>query len=613
MLSPPTAARGIAQPGPVMAVWSNAVPDTASSLPPVAARCRSRRPLPGLLVLAILACCGLVPVTSARAEAPPHSVADVVASVLPAVVAISATRAMPQAAQPNGAPPAVEQVSGSGFIIDPSGLIVTNKHVVQDAVAIAVTLDDGTILSADPAGASELSDIALLRVFADRKLPALRFGNSDALRAGDPVIAIGSPLGFQDTVTTGVVSGLNRNIMESPFDNYIQTDAAINHGNSGGPLFDLDGDVIGMNSVIFAPGGYGGSIGLAFAIPSNDVQFVTDRLRRFGRVDPGWIGVRYQQVTPQLQLSLGLTHRGGGAIMVGVVPDSPAASAGLRPGDVVLGFDGQDLPDARALARAVAKTPFGKTVTLSVWRDGVVLNLPVTVMQMPDRRSVTAATDAPGPNKADAAGPNPQGRPGATGVAESGAKLGAAGRGEAAPEGGSGPVAGRGKSGDRGARVDADADNEAGRNDQARAAAATIPLGLSLSVLDDRMAHGLPPGQHGVLVSGVAPGSAAAEAGLNQGDVIVMLWRDRVDTPASVMHSLRAVREDGRRFAAMLVTHEGQARWVALYVPPDVGAQRSEAACDGLPGPACQVSAAASQDSAAGGGTLRPPSAAASN
>jgi len=321
--------------------------------------------------------------------------ADEVSKVLPCVVTIQAS---------NGTTQGNAVRTGSGFIIDNTGLILTNKHVVEDKPNITVILGDGTALDATLVGMAHLTDIALLHVSLPGPVSVVpQFGNSDAVRIGDTVFAIGNPLGLNDTVTVGIVSGLNRNIMESPFDDYIQTDAAINHGNSGGPLFNIRGEVIGMNSVIFAPGTYGGSIGLGFAIPSNVLRFVADQLRQYGHVMPGWIGARIQQPTPQLKESLGLDPSAAGAIVVSVLANGPAGVAGLQPGDVVLGFNGQKVSDTRALARDIAMAPIGRPSTLLVWRNQAQLSLtPVPAFdprsemaQSADRTSKPSPTEAP--------------------------------------------------------------------------------------------------------------------------------------------------------------------------------------------------------------------------
>jgi serine protease Do len=229
---------------------------------------------------------------------------------------------------------------GSGFIIDASGLVVTNNHVIADADEINVILNDGTKLKATLVGKDNKSDLALLRVHADQPIKAVKLGDSDKLRLGEWVIAIGNPFSLGGSVTAGIVSARNRDINSGPYDNYIQTDAAINRGNSGGPLFNLNGEVVGVNTAIISPSG--GSIGIGFAVPSNSAVAVIDQLRQFGETRRGWLGVRIQQVTDDIAESLNITPPHG-ALVAGVDDKGPAKPAGIEPGDVVVSFDGHDI------------------------------------------------------------------------------------------------------------------------------------------------------------------------------------------------------------------------------------------------------------------------------
>ena len=256
---------------------------------------------------------------------------------------------------------------GSGFIIDPSGLVVTNNHVIADADEINVILNDGTKLPAQLVGKDSKSDLALLRVHADKPLKAVKFGDSDKLRLGEWVIAIGNPFSLGGTVTAGIVSARNRDINSGPYDNYIQTDAAINRGNSGGPLFNLNGEVIGVNTAIISPSG--GSIGIGFAVPSDTAVAVIDQLRHFGETRRGWLGVRIQQVTDDIAESLNIKPPRG-ALVAGVDDKGPAKPAGIEPGDVVVKFDGHDVKEMHDLPRIVADTPVGKEVEVIVIRKG---------------------------------------------------------------------------------------------------------------------------------------------------------------------------------------------------------------------------------------------------
>jgi serine protease Do len=277
---------------------------------------------------------------------------------------------------------------GSGFIIDPSGLIVTNNHVIDGADEINVILNDGTKLKAQLVGKDAKSDLALLRVHYDKPLKFVKFGNSDKLRLGEWVIAIGDPFSLGGTVTAGIVSARNRDINSGPYDNYIQTDAAINRGNSGGPLFNLNGEVIGINTAIISPSG--GSIGIGFAIPSNSAIPVLEQLKKYGEARRGWLGVRIQEVTDSLAESLSIGPPRG-ALVAGVDPAGPAKPAGLQPGDVVVSFDGHDVKEMRDLPRIVADTPVGKEVDVVVIRKGKEQTFKVTVGRLKDDAKVAEA------------------------------------------------------------------------------------------------------------------------------------------------------------------------------------------------------------------------------
>jgi len=277
---------------------------------------------------------------------------------------------------------------GSGFVIDPSGLIVTNNHVIDGADEINVILNDGTKLKADLVGKDAKSDLALLRVHYDKPLKAVKFGDSDKVRLGEWVIAIGNPFSLGGTVTAGIVSARNRDINSGPYDNYIQTDAPINRGNSGGPLFDLNGEVIGINTAIISPSG--GSIGIGFAIPSDSAIPVLDQLQKYGEARRGWLGVRIQEVTDDLADSLNIGPARG-ALIAGVDDKGPAKPAGLKPGDVIVSFDGHDIKEMRDLPRIVADTPVGKQVDIVVIRKGKQETLKATVGRLKDDEKVAEA------------------------------------------------------------------------------------------------------------------------------------------------------------------------------------------------------------------------------
>jgi serine protease Do len=278
---------------------------------------------------------------------------------------------------------------GSGFIIDASGLVVTNNHVIADADEINVILNDGTKLKATLVGKDNKSDLALLRVHSDKPIKAVKFGDSDKLRLGEWVIAIGNPFSLGGSVTAGIVSARNRDINSGPYDNYIQTDAAINRGNSGGPLFNLNGEVVGVNTAIISPSG--GSIGIGFAVPSNSAVAVIDQLRQFGETRRGWLGVRIQQVTDDIAESLNIAPPRG-ALVAGVDDKGPAKPAGIEPGDVVVSFDGHDIKEMHDLPRVVADTPVGKVVDVVVIRKGKQETHKVTVGRLQDNEKVAEAS-----------------------------------------------------------------------------------------------------------------------------------------------------------------------------------------------------------------------------
>ncbi len=349
--------------------------------------------------------------TSALARPAPESFADLADKLLPTVVNISTSQTL-KATNPKLALPDVPPGSpledlfkdflqnnrslprhvtslGSGFIIDPSGYVVTNNHVIADADQITVTLNDGTSLPAKLVGRDEKTDLALLKVKPVKPLPATKFGDSDKARVGDWVIAIGNPFGLGSTVTAGIVSARNRDINAGPYDNFIQTDAPINRGNSGGPLFDMDGNVIGVNSAIFSP--TGGSVGIGFSIPSSLVKDVIAQLKQFGITHRGWVGVSIQQITPDIVQGLGLPNSSG-ALISGIDAGGPASKAGLKNGDVVIAFDGKPIGDNRALPRIVADTPAGKTVNVDVLRKGKKQTFKLTVAKLQDQEKKTAFT-----------------------------------------------------------------------------------------------------------------------------------------------------------------------------------------------------------------------------
>lgn len=345
----------------------------------------------------------------------PQSVADLAEGLLASVVNISTSQNVtnrrpnvPTPRVPEGSPfqeffddlfpnlpegnrpPRSRQSLGSGFVIDPEGIIVTNNHVISDADQVIVNFADGSRLEAQVIGRDSKTDIAVLRVETDEPLRAVSFGDSDSARIGDWVMAIGNPFGLGGTVTLGIVSAIGRDINSGPYDNFIQTDASINRGNSGGPLFNMDGQVIGINTAIISPSG--GSIGIGFSIPASLATSVIDQLVEFGETRRGWLGVQIQTVTEEIAETLGMSEPMG-ALVGDVIADGPAADAKIRPGDVILSFDGKDVTQMRDLPRIVADTPVGKQVDVVVLRRGEEQTLEVEVGRLEDGEQQLAALE----------------------------------------------------------------------------------------------------------------------------------------------------------------------------------------------------------------------------
>jgi serine protease Do len=277
------------------------------------------------------------------------------------------------------------QAVGTGFIVDANGWIVTNFHVAGKADSITVTLADGRKLPAKMVGGDDKTDLALIKVESDKPLPFVTFADATKVRVGQPVMAVGNPFGLGGTVTTGIVSARGRDIHSGPFDDYIQTDAAINRGNSGGPLFDMDGKVIGINTAIFSPSG--GSVGLGFAIPSSLAEPVVAQLKANGRVERGLLGVQIQPVTEELAQSMALGSEKG-ALVAQVTPDSPALAAGIKSGDVIKSVDGKNIESIRDLTRMISAIKPGTSVKLGVWRDGKDMSMTAKVGDQKDEAAV---------------------------------------------------------------------------------------------------------------------------------------------------------------------------------------------------------------------------------
>jgi serine protease Do len=404
------------------------------------------RPVAVALALGLVASVPLAP-APLEARPAPESFADLAERLLPSVVNISTTQTVaprrdrqgPEIPQfPPGSPfeeffreffdrqqrgqgpqaplpPRRAQSLGSGFVIayqNGEGLIVTNNHVIDGADEINAILTDNTTLKAEVVGRDQRTDLALLRVKSDKPLTPVTFGDSASLRIGDWVLAIGNPFGLGGSVTAGIVSARGRDIRIGPYDDFIQTDAAINRGNSGGPLFNMAGEVVGINTAIFSP--TGGSIGIGFAIPSNLATNVIAQLREYGRARRGWLGVRIQQVTDEIAESVGLAGGARGALVAGVNDGGPAAKADIQNGDIILEFNGQEIREMRILPRVVAETRIGSQVPVVVWRNGRRVTLTVTVGELPE--GIEQASATPGPQ-------DPGGRPAE--IAGTGLKLSA--------------------------------------------------------------------------------------------------------------------------------------------------------------------------------------------
>lgn len=342
--------------------------------------------LAGVAVHAQTAPAPLAPAAALGRAAPAAGFAEMVKTVRPAVVTITSTGMQPRipAGMPNPGQ-GRSQAMGSGFVIDAAGYIVTNNHVVEGAARLTVRLDDGRELPARLVGRDARTDIALLKVEAGAPLPFVALGDSDRAQPGDWVVAMGNPFGLSGTVTTGIVSATGRDIGAGPYDDFIQVDAPINQGNSGGPLFAQDGGVIGVNTAIFSPSG--GSVGIGFAVPSNLVKQVVAELRENGRVERGFIGVATQPVDAAMAAALKMPAAGGeaagGALVADVERGSPAAKAGLQPGDVVTMLEGKPVRSPRDLARGVAGLRPGSRAEMTLWRHGAERSLRVEIAAQP--------------------------------------------------------------------------------------------------------------------------------------------------------------------------------------------------------------------------------------
>jgi serine protease Do len=477
-----------------------------------------RRLLTGLAGLAMLA----ITTTAAPARETPASFADLAEKLLPAVVNVSTTQTVeaeraPEMPQfPPGSPfedffkdffdkqrpdtPRKATSLGSGFVIDSAGLIVTNNHVIADADEINVTLHDNNSYKAKVVGRDTKIDIALLKIEPRQPLTAVQFGDSDKMRIGDWVLAIGNPFGLGGTVTAGIISARARDINAGPYDDFLQTDASINRGNSGGPMFNMNGEVVGINTAIFSPSG--GSIGIGFAIPSTMARNVIADLQKFGKTRRGWLGVRIQSVSEEIADSLSLkTPRG--ALVASISDGGPAAAAGIKAGDVILAFNGREVDEMKRLPRIVAETEIGKKVDVTVWREGKEIHLPVVIGELKDEEEQAAA-----PGKKDKTAKDKQ-APGQRTIAPLGLTV----------------------------------------------------AGLTPEL---REKYSLSEETKGVVVTEVGGRGPAAEKGIRPGDVIVEISQEAVASPKDVADRIDAAKKAGRRSVLMLVENDRGLRFVAI-------------------------------------------------
>ncbi len=481
---------------------------------------------------------------AARAQSHgPESVADLAAPLLDAVVNISTSQNVKTEGKgpvppklPEGSPfqeffkdyfdsqkpEGGEKVNslGSGFVIDPAGYVVTNNHVIEGADAIEVIFPNGSKLKATLVGTDTKTDLSVLKVEPKAPLKAVKFGDSRSMRIGDWVMAVGNPFGLGGSLTVGVISARGRNINAGPYDNFIQTDAAINKGNSGGPLFNMKGEVIGINTAIISPSG--GSIGIGFAVPTELAQNIVQQLIEFGETRRGWLGVRVQPVTDDVAASLGMDSAKG-ALISGVAKGGPVENGPIQAGDVVLKFDGKDINEMRDLLRIVAESPVGKEVDVVVYRDGKEETVKVKLGQLQDTTDEKASAEDQQSEDGDG--------------------------GTLAPEDDDG----------------AD-DQEQDQTPEVREAPQTV-LGMNLVVLSNelRSEKGIAESVEGVLVASVEPGSAAEQKGMKAGDVIVEVGQDFMEVPGDVLVRVNGLKSEGRKNAHMMVADpQGNLRVVAL-------------------------------------------------
>lgn len=487
-----------------------------------------RTKITAALVIVLLGVTSVSQIANARPA--PESFADLAEKLLPSVVNIStsqmvAERQGPDFQFPPGSPfedlfrdfmdrngqggqggqaPQRRRATalGSGFIISADGYIVTNNHVIDGADEITVRLHDGDTLEAELIGRDPKTDVALLKVDPKEDLPFVKWGDSDDARIGDWAMAIGNPFGLGGTVTAGIVSARNRDINQGPYDDFIQTDASINRGNSGGPLFNLDGDVIGINSAIYSPSG--GSVGIGFAIPSGIAQSVVDQLKEYGRTRRGWLGVHIQTVTDDIADSVGLDHATG-AMVAGVSDDSPAKTAGIKQGDVILTFDGKEVESMRRLPRIVAETRIGKDVDVDIWRDGEKQTVQVELGELEEDVVAASAT-----NSQDKEAPA---------IAE--------------------------------ASIDA------------------LGIKIANVDESLRQRFNLAEGTEGVIVTEVSGDSYAAEKGVRPGDIIIEASHSSVENVEDVVDAVETAVDNDKRTILMLIETSAGPRYFGLTLSSD--------------------------------------------
>ncbi|MCA1367526.1 Do family serine endopeptidase [Bradyrhizobium sp. BRP14] len=460
----------------------------------------------------------------------PPSVAELAEGLLDAVVNISISQnvksdddnaPMPQV--PEGSPhqeffdeffrgqgeggrPRTVNSLGSGFVIDPTGYVVTNNHVIQDADDIEINFSDGTKLKAKLVGTDTKTDLAVLKVEPKKPLKAVSFGDSRKIRIGDWVMVVGNPFGLGVSVSVGVVSARGRNINAGPYDSFIQTDAAINRGNSGGPLFNMKGEVIGINTAILSQTGM--SVGIGFAVPTELAVNVVNQLKEFGETRRGWLGVRIQPVTDDIAESLKM-EMPRGALVSGIIEGGPITKGEIKPGDVIIRFDGMDVAEIRDLMRAVGESPVGKAVDVVIIRDGTEQTVRVTLGRLEDGEHL-AARQTEQPN------------------------------GEGA---------------------------KPGEPPAAQLPASDTVLGMKLAVLDAdrRKSFGIAEAVKGVVVTEVQPNSPAAERRLEAGDVIVEVGQEAMTTPEDITARVEELKADGRRNALLMIASKtGELRFVTV-------------------------------------------------